>query len=152
MVLPQEEDIVVCACVLIIVSALQLMRQRRKHRSCWTRPWIARRRTYGAYHALVKELSDEDPYDLRNFIRMDRADFDELLGKVSPFIKRQNTHMRESISPAERLSLTLHVLATGHSYQSLESLYRIPVCTLSTIIPETFCLQTFLCLKHVLDM
>jgi hypothetical protein len=43
MVLPEEEDIAVCACVLIIVSALQLMRQRRKHRSWWTRPWIARR-------------------------------------------------------------------------------------------------------------
>ena len=31
-------------------------------RRYWVRPWINRRDTYGAYHALLKELSDEDGF------------------------------------------------------------------------------------------
>ena len=38
---------------------------------------------------------------------------ESLLDKVSPIISKQNTHLRESISAAERLSLTLRHLATG---------------------------------------
>lgn len=44
---------------------------------------------------------------------MDTDMFQNLVEKVTPLIQRQNTHLRESISPAERLSLTLRHLATG---------------------------------------
>jgi hypothetical protein len=37
---------------------------------------------------------------------MDQTTFEELLTLVSPLIKRQDTVMREAISPAERLALT----------------------------------------------
>ena len=36
---------------------------------------IQRCRKHGAHHALVKELSDEDPQGFRNFLRMDTRDF-----------------------------------------------------------------------------
>lgn len=38
---------------------------------------------------------------------MDMASFNELLEMVTPLIKRRDTLMRNSISPAERLALTL---------------------------------------------
>ena len=41
----------------------------------WVRAWIQRRRKHGAHHALVKELSDEDPQGFTNFLRMDTRDF-----------------------------------------------------------------------------
>nr|XP_034184035.1 uncharacterized protein LOC117606110 [Osmia lignaria] len=44
--------------------------------------------------------------------------------------------MRDSIFPKERLILTLRFLASGESYHSLMYLFRIPVCTISKIIPE----------------
>jgi len=44
---------------------------------------------------------------------MDTATFEELLEKVTPLIEKRNTSLRESISAAERLSLTLRHLATG---------------------------------------
>lgn len=44
---------------------------------------------------------------------MDTATFEELLEKVTPLIKKEDTHLRESIPAAERLSLTLRYLATG---------------------------------------
>ncbi|KYQ47883.1 hypothetical protein ALC60_13092, partial [Trachymyrmex zeteki] len=45
-------------------------------------------------------------------LRMDTATFEKLLNKVTPLIIKQNTHLRKSIPPAERLSLTLRHLAT----------------------------------------
>jgi hypothetical protein len=44
---------------------------------------------------------------------MDMVTFNELLEMVTPIIKRRDTLMRDSISPAERLALTLRFLATG---------------------------------------
>ena len=70
---------------------------------------IYRRRLFGAHHALMKELASEDPHSFRNFIQMDKQDFDELLTKVTNFIQKQDTNMRESITPAERLSLILDI-------------------------------------------
>jgi hypothetical protein len=52
--------------------------------------------------------------------RMGKTDFQELLAKVTPHIQRQDTWMREAISAAERLSITLRYLATRDSYHSLE--------------------------------
>jgi hypothetical protein len=85
----------------------------------------------------MQELSTEDPKGFQNFLRMGKTDFHELLAKVTPHVQRQDTWMREAISAAERLSITLRYLATGDSCHSLEYLYRIPVSTLSTLIPET---------------
>lgn len=44
---------------------------------------------------------------------MDTAIFEELLHKVAPLIMKQDTHLRKSIPPADRLSVTLRHLATG---------------------------------------
>ena len=83
------------------------------------RLWIGRRNQYGAYHSLIQELSAEDPNGLKNFLRMDMASFNELLEMVTPLIKWRDTLMRNSISPAERLTLTLSFSATGELIISL---------------------------------
>jgi hypothetical protein len=64
-------------------------------------------------------VSAEDPNGLQNFLRMDMASFNELLELVTPLIKRRDTLIRNSISPAERLALTLSFLATGELIISL---------------------------------
>ena len=94
----------------------------------------------------MQELSTtEDPKGFQNFLRMGKTDFQELLAKMTPHIQRQDTWMREAISAAERLPITLRYLATADPYHSLEYLYRIPVSTLSTLIPET-CRAIYDCL------
>lgn len=40
--------------------------------------------------------------------------FEDLVEKLTPLIKRQDTHLRKSISPSERLAVTLRHLATGN--------------------------------------
>ena len=46
---------------------------------------------------------------------MDEAAFEELLQKVAPLIQKEDTILRESISAAERLALTLRYLASGEN-------------------------------------
>ena len=101
-------------CIIIILGALRRRRNNRRpvRRSCWVRPWIRRRPQFGAFHALLKELSTEDPPSFKNFFQMDQTTFGELLTLVSPLIKTQDTLMREAISPAERFALTLRLVIT----------------------------------------
>ncbi|XP_068115975.1 uncharacterized protein [Hyperolius riggenbachi] len=68
---------------------------------------------------------------------MSVASFDELLYLVSPLICRQHTNMRQPVSPAERLLLTLRFLATGESFASLHFQFRLGRSTIHGIVHET---------------
>jgi hypothetical protein len=70
----QEDEIIISLCIIIIASVLQRT-QRKKTPEKKMCTCIQRCRKYGAHHALVKELSDEDPQGFRNFLRMDTRDF-----------------------------------------------------------------------------
>ena len=63
---------------------LLLLRRRRKrsiaaNRMIWTKRWILRRRTKGACANIVRELNIEDPEKFRQYHRLDRASFEEIL-------------------------------------------------------------------------
>ena len=70
-------------------------------------------------------------------MRMSPESFDFLLSKVSPLINKQTTRLRQPISTAERLSLTIRYLASGDSQQSMSFSYRMGKATVSNIIQET---------------
>ena len=70
-----------------------------------------RRETQGAVSNLVQELGQEDPEAYRSYFRLSKENFREVLSLVEPDIRKQNTVMRESLSPAQRLSITLRFLA-----------------------------------------
>ena len=63
--------------------------------------------------------------------------FEHLLSLVGPLITKKETAMRQPISAAERLTLTIHYLAYGDSQQSVSFSYRIAKSTVSTIIRDT---------------
>lgn len=107
-------------------------------RSVWVRDWLEKRETDGAYAKLLIELRNGDSGEqklFRDFMRMTHADFDYLLQLVKPLIEKSDTQMRNAISAGERLALTLHYLATGQSFRSLQFIFRIPQNTISEIIP-----------------
>jgi len=103
------DDTVAVGAVGILVAIAAKEKVNRK-RTIWMQPWIANRQTQGAYHTLLQELDDKS---YRNFLRMDRGSFETLLHKVAQYIRRQDTTMRLSITPEERLAVTLQYLATG---------------------------------------
>jgi len=79
----------------------------------------------------------EDSKSFQNYICMQEEVMEELLFLITPYIAKENTVMREAISPRMRLSGTLRYLATGNSFQDLMFSTRIATNSLSQIIPET---------------
>ncbi|KAF6212246.1 hypothetical protein GE061_012767 [Apolygus lucorum] len=133
---------------LAIALVIKRKRERRNRRRIWVKEWVLQRKLFGVYTTLLPELTASDPKMYMNFVRMSATNFQELLSKISPLIKKQDTTMRESIQPGERLAVTLRFLASGDSYYSLSYLFRIPVQTISKIVPECCdaiyrCLQSF---------
>ena len=108
-----EDSLIKGACGVIVAVVIK---KRRKHRNrtIWTREWIRNRPRFGAYHQLLQELRLANDATYRNFLRMDVSTFDELLQLVRPLISYEDTNMRQAISAAERLSVTLRFLATGN--------------------------------------
>jgi len=58
-------------------------------------------------------------------------------GLVGPLIKKEDTVMRESFPPEQRLIATLTYLASGMSYQRLQFSTAISASSLCEIILET---------------
>ncbi|CAH4034440.1 unnamed protein product [Pieris brassicae] len=106
--------------------------QRRKRRT-WVKNWLMKRHELSHMNVMRHLEADE----FRNFLRMDSECFEELLNMVSPLIQKQDTLMRESISPRERLTVTLRFLVTGQSYEDLKFSAVISPQLMSTMIPET---------------
>ncbi|XP_034192568.1 uncharacterized protein LOC117609916 [Osmia lignaria lignaria] len=102
-----------------VAAAIMLLLNKKKKRSVWVRQWISRRPEFGCFHNLLRELQIEDGQQYFNFIRMTAVDVEILMQKVGHIIKKEDTRMRDSISPKERLILTLRFLASGESYHSL---------------------------------
>ncbi|CAG4971629.1 unnamed protein product [Parnassius apollo] len=113
-------------------------KENRKKREVrfWIHPILEKREEYGAFHTLVKNQLREDEDKFYNYFRMQKTTFDNLLQKLSQELKHQDTFMRESISPAERLAVTLRYLATGDTFTDLYYSYRIGIKTISCIVRE----------------
>ena len=113
-----DDELIICTFHLMttIVYQKHKLNERGQKRKIWERDWIAKRREYGAYHGLLREMRESDPAAYRNFLRMDDESFRTLLQSVAASIQRQDTTLRKAIPPEERLSLTLRYLATGKHY------------------------------------
>ena len=61
----------------------------------------------------MRELDDEDPKGLMNFIRMNRSSFCDLLDKVSLLISKEDPTLTQAMSAGERLAVTLCYLASA---------------------------------------
>ncbi|XP_069582663.1 uncharacterized protein [Ranitomeya imitator] len=74
---------------------------------------------------------------LFNYFRMRQEHFDVLVELVGDVIRRMDTYMRFSISPAERLMVALRFLATGESLTSLHYQFCLGISTISGIVKVT---------------
>lgn len=134
-------------CMLAVAAAVAVIikkKKQRKSRSKWMKEWLLKRSTLSHVN-LLEELRLE-PGDWHNYLRMDEETYFKLLQLVTPLIKKEDTHMRLSINPHERLTATLRFLATGRSYEDLKFTTLISAQSLGHIIPET-CKAIFSVLK-----
>lgn len=122
----------------LALAAFVLVKKRKsriKKRAVWCKEWLMKRKTYSHIN-LLSELKIY-PRDWHNYLRMDEETYLNLLSFVSPLIQKQDTIMREAITPHERLTATLRFLATGRSYEDLKYSTIISPQALSYIVPET---------------
>ncbi|KYN06577.1 Putative nuclease HARBI1 [Cyphomyrmex costatus] len=110
----------------------------------WVHPIFKERYNHGFYHAIFPVITLEETR-FRNYFRMTPTQFENLLSLVAPFITKQ-TVIREPISAAERLCLTIRFLASGDSMSSISYQYLIGLTTISNIIEET-CHIIWTCLQ-----
>jgi len=102
-------------------------------RSTWAKNY---RRQY-THSPLLAYLREYYPEDFKKYLRMDSAQFDCLLAKVTPYIQKQDTLFRDSYSPKSRLAATLTYLTTGSSFEQLQFKTGMAPSTLRNVIPET---------------
>jgi hypothetical protein len=93
----------------LLLFILLLRRRRRRvmvlSRNTWTKRWITRRQIQGAYANFITELNVEDPKKFRQFLRLERQHFKEILSIVSPVISNQFNRQ----SAQEKVFLSLSV-------------------------------------------
>lgn len=129
--------------IILSLSYLYLKRKRDEYeketnkRSVWVNEWLLKRKEKGCTENLLKELDLQLPVLYNNFLRVSKGDFEYILDLIVPSIQKQNTVLRDPISPRDRLMVTLRFLATGDSFQSLSFLFRISQPAITNIVPET---------------
>jgi hypothetical protein len=87
--------------ILLLLLLLRRRRLRVANRKTWVKQWILRRQAQGACVNIVCELNCEDPEKFRQYHRLDRCLFEEVLALVSPAIAKKDTHLRCSLKPIE---------------------------------------------------
>ncbi|KAM3918743.1 uncharacterized protein RB166_013520 isoform 2-T2 [Leptodactylus fuscus] len=92
--------------------------------------------TSGVYSSLYGELRQHSE-KFHDYLRMSIPSFDELLRRLSTRLQRQDTHLRRSVTPEERLVVTLRYLATGESFSSMHFQLHLGKSTISYIVRDT---------------
>ncbi|CAK1597470.1 unnamed protein product [Parnassius mnemosyne] len=82
---------------------------------------------------------------------MNEAKFDELLTMVTPLIQKENTMMRDALPARVKLQIILRHLATGDCFGSLEALYRVPRCSISSFF-EAVCEAIWIVLRDFIKV
>lgn len=125
------------AAAILAAILIKRRRNRKLQKRIWARQWIQRRDLENSAQKLIQELRDERSDEFYRYFRMSPEQFDILLEKVTPKIKKRDTNFRQAISSEIRLAITLRYLASGDSYRSLMLLFRVPHNTISGIVSET---------------
>ncbi|XP_041422068.1 protein ANTAGONIST OF LIKE HETEROCHROMATIN PROTEIN 1-like [Xenopus laevis] len=121
---------------LAILLLTSIKQKKKRKRSIWSKQWLLHRHKF-SHMGLLKELKENNPDDFRNYLRMSDSNFEHLFEAIRPAITKQNTCMRQAISPEQRLIATLRYLATGRTLEDLKFSTGISAQSLGRIIPET---------------
>ena len=102
------------------VAGFMIMRRKRRERRSrigrpnWSREWLLERNSdRGMQYLINQELMPVDNDGFQNFLRMSPDMYKELLDMLASYLSRQNTNMRECVTPDEKLILTLRFLSSG---------------------------------------
>ena len=96
-----------CSQALMYLYYLYLKKKKRyRPRKWWVHPLNLERPITGAFVTLYQNLR-RDENKFFNYFRMRTTSFDELLNRLGLLLRKQNTKMRDAVSPTEKLAVTL---------------------------------------------
>ncbi|XP_053609528.1 uncharacterized protein LOC128682057 [Plodia interpunctella] len=120
-------------------------RQKNKHRF-WIHPLLVTRHDGKEFNIFISNLKKfEDKFF--GYTRMSVKSYEELLTKLYLNIRGQDTRFRISISPEEKLIITIRYLATGCTFAELHYTFRIGASTIAEFVREV-CSAIWLLLKE----
>ncbi|XP_068234077.1 uncharacterized protein [Palaemon carinicauda] len=91
---------------------------------------------FGHYDSLLTEFHKEDQRGYKNYLRITANLFQEMVEKLTPLLQKKSTFMMEPLRVGLKLAATLHLLATGNSYQRLQYSFRVEASTICKFIPK----------------
>ena len=86
---------------------------------------------YDAHLMGATSVSKESLGPKNSYLKLPVPVFDFILKRITPIVEKQETHLRQTISPGARLEATLLFLITGDYYSRLQHLTRIHESTSS---------------------
>ena len=89
-----------------ILAVYILLTLQYENRDFWVHPINKDRHLKGEFFTLYKDLR-EYPDKFFRWYRMSIEQFDYILEKLRPVLQKDNNNYRDSISPEERLAITL---------------------------------------------
>ncbi|XP_037574321.1 uncharacterized protein LOC119456563 [Dermacentor silvarum] len=110
--------------VLIIQKRLEEERRRR----WWVRPSWRTRHAESEFFTTMEKMRDGDIEYFKKYYRMVPQQFDFILSLVGRDLDRQYC-IREPISSAERLAMTLRYLSSGDLMQDIALSFRVGIST-----------------------
>ncbi|CAG4987056.1 unnamed protein product [Parnassius apollo] len=94
-----------CLCKYASEYAVIVIKKGKKRR-WWTHPMLLRRKSHGHFHVNYEECRHHPDWFEDEYL-MPIPVYDELLSLLSRNLSKQDTNMRKSIGPCERLAVTL---------------------------------------------
>ena len=119
----------VCTCSRILVSNACSIKSP-SIRSIWCKP-----RTRGFWEAARSGVFGSQWW--RENLRMNEDTFNVFCSELKPYIRKETTRFRESVSVEERVAVTLWRLATNAEYRTIASLFGLGISTVGNIVLET---------------
>lgn len=118
--------------MLGVLAIQEVEKEKNKRRRIWNKDWLKNRENC-SHMKLLKELKENNPDDFRDYLLMPDDCFQQLWILVSSLITKQDTVLRCSITPDQRLIATLGFIATDKSLEDLKFNTGIS----ARIVPET---------------
>ena len=105
-----------------------------RNSSIWVQEWLAEMDSLSAYHTILQEFRLRSAEHYWKYLRMNVETFEFLLDKLRPIITKKTTILCVPISTEEQLAITLRYLATGESFFSLMTQFRVSQASIGQIV------------------